>query len=1154
MWATSGVGRAAGSVLHARPHLWQLHQESGEGKESLMVNIHSHSDYSLLDGTCTCTQRAQRAAELGQWALALTDHGVLNGIPTHIKACEKAGIHPILGIEAYYRPNRFVEHSKEEQYNRHHLILIAQNLRGWHNLIQMSSESFRSGFYQSPCVDDDLLDRYSEGVLCTSSCVLGPISKSIQQDNGAATQALIERFAARYPGRFWLEMQGHDFDLQRQINVEIATWATRLGVPLIAGQDSHYDVPGKAATQKVVTLLGTNTTFAENKIKQEKRLAEGLDAYELWHEGMHMMSGVEVHDLFEKNHPQIPYDLVAQAVDQTDELAKMVLPFQLNRQLKMPRVVDSQEEAERRVRDWCRESMDRLGLSGNPVYEDKLEFEFSVIRKRKNFDYIYLIGLVVRWARSSDPLPTIPEDPFPMPKRPMRVGASRGSAGGSLVCYLSKITGMDPIGHKLSFERFLNVDRKGLPDIDIDFPSDRRDEVKEFVARLLGRDHVADVVAFGRFTPRAAIKDVLRIMGVGDFKEVKDVTDLIDPVHDDDLTQLVESIPALKKLSKKYPEAWAHSVILENQGDPLIKNTSKHAGGMVLMPMPINDFIPTIRADEDDPTQRTAWSETPRFSIVDEFGLVKADLLSIQGMEQQDRIIALIAERTGQEIDLDQLEVCRDPYAIDELVMEKFRQGLTLGVNQFEGANVTHFMKSARPQSLVDLAAINALYRPGPMGSGGHNHFAKRNTQQEPYEIHPALVEVLGDTYGVLAFQEQVMGVFEKAAGATPSQADSVRKIIAKLYREKGDTARNELEKLRVGFIGPAVEALGSELANDLWTQILPYSGYSFNRAHASGYGITAYQDMWLKTYYPAEFYTVLMTLDPKKAPLAIKEAAMFGMTVAGPDVNLSQSSFTVDYESKVIRFGLEAIDGVGPSAAQQIQEHAPYATELEFDLAHSFKYSKCNKGHRKAVLESGALDSLGARADWSENDKATTEAKRLSISLRPGGTFGDWEPFIQSVTHNQEELEELNPGSGAVVAGVITEVTKLVTKKGRNPGQQMGKIKIRFGLDIFEAVLFPPVWKEYAGKGVYVPDDAGYQIRAGHPCEVTMWNENGPSTIIFNDGQQILASDSEIHLLLKKDSKVIIRGEVDSRSQILAKGVMSISEFIASQNEQAAA
>lgn len=1063
-----------------------------------MILTHTHSDYSTLDGCCTCTQRAERAFALGHWALALTDHGVLNGIPAHIKACEKVGIQPLLGIEAYYRPDRHVR-GQEWRYSRWHVILIAQNLTGWHNLIRLSSESYRSGFYQDPCVDDDLLDRYSEGVAMTTSCVLGPMSNIIEQSGDV--KSWLGAMAMRFPDRLWVEIQPNDFDRQRMLNLELVRWARQEGIPLIAGTDSHYDVAGKGATQKIMALIGTNTTMEQAEEKNRERVARGDEIYELGHEGLHMMDELEMRQRFEKFHPQLPAEVVNEAIVGTDALAYSVVPFMLDRSLKMPRLVDSQAEAEKRVRAWCRQRMDELGLTGNPVYEEKFEYECDIIRRKRNFDYLYLIGVIVRWARSSDPLPATPEDPFPMPKRPIRVGSSRGSAGASLVCYLSRITSLDPIGHKLKFERFMNIGRKGQPDIDIDFPDDRRDLVKEFVARLLGRDHVADVAAFGRFTPRAALKDVARIMGLDGF-ETKKVTDLFDPVHDENLTEMRDRFPELERWASKYPEAWVHSERLENQGDPLISRVGKHAAGVILTPGPINDYIPTIRASEEDPTQRTAWSETPRVSIVDDFGLVKGDFLSITGMTQQDQILKRIFDRTGEEIDLDNLEVCRDPYAVDPLVMERFREGLTLGTNQFEGAGVTAFLKSAQPQNLVDLTAINALYRPGPMGSKGHEAYARRRTGVEPYDIHPVIHDILADTYGSLCFQEQIMELFEVLVGYTAAQADDIRKEIDKLNRGKSDQGRVRLAARKDEFIHEASKKVGVDTAERLWQEILPYTGYSFNRPHAGGYSLQAYQDQWLKVYYPADSYAVIMSLESTKIRRAIKESARFGLTLVGPDVNRSHADFTIDFENNQMRYGLEAIDGIGPGAAAQVVERAPYDSLEHFDMSHTFKYSKCNKGHRKALVEAGALDSLGGRAHLSEMEMAELEVARLKLSMRAGGTFGEHEEMILRCAHSQDELEELDPKDSCVVAGIIDEVKQLVTKRGRNPGQHMGRLTLRFGLDTFSVTLFP-----------------------------------GPY--------------AEALPLLEKNAKIIVRGKVDDRGQVIGFAVMDIDTFVASYTEQ---
>jgi DNA polymerase-3 subunit alpha len=1063
------------------------------------IELHRHSDDSYLDGCSTATMFAERAAELGMWALAQTDHGNINGALKHMKACERFGIQPIMGIEAYYRPR--VVREKEWQHRKWHLILLAQNLTGWHNLLRISSAAFGTqNFYQYPTVTDELLDLYHEGLICTTACVLGPLSYLIENSTNSYTEAWIELMAQRFKDRLYFEIQPHDFDRQRAVNKEIVSYASKWGIPLSVGGDAHYAYKGWVDTQKILILIGTNTTEAEFEERAKKREAEGLDPYELWHDGIHLLSTDEVLSRFASFHPGLPADVVYEAINNNENIARSIPPFLLDRSLKMPQGAPSQEEAERRVREWCREGMERIGKASDPVYEHQLEHELQIMREKKVFDYIYMTGDVVRWARSSDPLPS--EEQL---KRPMRVGSSRGSAGASLVCFTARITGINPITHKLKFERFLNPGRKGLPDIDVDFPDDRRDEVKEYVARKYGRDHVADIVAMQRFTPRAAIQDVARILGI-DYQITKAVTDQFDPVNDEDLEAMREYRIGLDRWAHSYPEAWGHAVRLENHGDPLSRRLSKHAGGVIITPNQITEYMPTIRASEEDLTPRTAWSETPRLSIVDDFGFCKWDFLSITGMTQQDRIVTMIAQRTGVEIDLDQLPVCMDPYDVEGDVMEVFKRGLTLGVWQFESAPITAFLKRARPQNIVDLSAVNALFRPGPMGSGGHNRYVKRKNGEESYELPEILQPVLSDTYSALCFQEQIMETFQVLCGYSAAQADDIRKEIDKLNRGKSDQGRIRLAARYEEFILKASEKIGEESAKAMWTEILPYTGYSFNRPHSAGYSVQAYQDAWLKVHYPFEFYAVLLTLEYEKAPRAIREARHFGVSIQNPDINRSDVGFTIDFDAKAIRYGLIGVDGIGLTAARQAievrQRAGGYASLEHFEFANSFKYSKLNRGHRQALVEAGALDSLGARVDWTEAQKAQTELKRLKMALRPGGTFGEDEELILGYIHTQEEFDVMSPDDGVVIAGKISDVRKTVVKRGRQAGQDMALMRVQLGLDVFHCTLFP---------AVYATSDGLIEVGRG----------------------------------------VIVRGHKDARESIIAAGVMAIEEFVAEMREK---
>lgn len=1030
-----------------------------------MVLLHVHNSDSLLDGLGTQLQNAKKAASLGHSALAESNHANLNGSLKHIKACEKVGIMPICGNEMYWRPDRGVR-TKEWRFSRWHMVMHAKNLRGWHNLMRLTSASYADGFFQSPCIDWDLMERHREGVICSTACVLGPLAHLIQNGTDREVNEWITRAKKIYGEDLYFAIMPHDFDNQRSVNLEMISLAAQHGVPIVFEGDSHYPEQGWVDTQKIAILIGTNSTYQKAEEANRKRRENGEEIYELWHDGLHIMSEDEVRASFACNHPDISADIVDEAIANTDMVASKVEPFLLDRSLKMPRV---KFDAERQVRTWCREGMERIGKVGDTTYESRLEYELDVIKKRRNMDYFAITGDWVRWCRSDAPLPATPSDPQPQPKSPMLLGSGRGSCAGSLVSYLCKITTVDPITHKFKFERFLNPERKGLPDIDIDFPSSRRGEGKEYLSRKYGNDYIADVLAQQHFQPRAALKSVTKVIYGYDSDAYRVISEichedsgLIDAVHDTDLTKLRERIKELDIWAMKYPDAWLHAVRLENGGEPYVTRISKHAGGVVITPGPISDYMATLRSDEDEVGFRTAWAETPSLSIVDEYGFVKWDALGIKGKDQQQMIVDLVKKTRGETIDIDALPCLRNPYDVDPAVMKAFHDGHTLGVNQFSGHGITEFIKRARPQNLVDLTAINALYRPGPMGVNGHWEYARRRNGEIEYDIAPLLEPVLGDTFGSISFQEQVMELFEVLVGYSAGKADGIRKIIAKLYREKGDLAELELDKHRELFIDSAAAKLGIEAAEDYWGQILPYTDYSFNRAHAGGYSVQAYQDQWLKVKYSPEFYAVLMTLDEGASVRAIREARQFGVKVLPPDVNISKSSYTVVPGQNDVVFGLVGIKGVGDAAAKQVMEGQPYDSMGDFEKRMSVKYSKCNKKVRQRLVEVGALDALGGRSDWSDQQKSNAELEILGVALTSGGTLGDHERMIIEATHSEEEYNAMPMNSEVAVGGVITELRKTKTKRGRNPGQEMCFLKLSLGLDEFRCTCFPGQYAIY--------------------------------------------------------------------------------------------
>lgn len=1028
-----------------------------------MIQIHRHDSDSILDGLGTPLQYAELAVKFDHSALGQSNHGTLSGSLKHIKACNKVGIMPVLAIEGYFRPNRLVR-EKEWRFKSWHEILLAKNLKGWHNLIKISSESFSSGFYQKPCWDWELKEKYKDGLVCTTACISGPLPFLIENGTEKEVDSFIKRSLKIYGDDFYFAIAPHDFDRQRNLNLELVSLANKYGAPLLYEGDVHYPFKGWVETQKIAILTAMNKTVDEAEEANRKRLEKGEDIYELWHDGLHFMDEQEVRESFSNFHPNLPEYVIDEAINNTDEIGAKVEPFVMDRSLKMPKAGSSVEDAEQKVIAWCREGMERIDKVGDEVYEKRLEYELEVIRKRKNFDYFLITIDLVRWSRFDSPFPDSEEK-----KIPMRLGSGRGSATGSLVSYLCTITTLDPIAYKLKFERFLNPGRKGLPDIDVDFPSDRRKEAKKYLLLKYGENSVADVLAQQHFQPRAALKSVTKALHgfkSDAFDEIAiichDDSGLINSVHDTNLEKMRERIPELSAWAEKRPYEWSQAVRLENGGDPFVSRTSKHAAGVVITPGSITDFMPVIRASDKEIGFRTAWSETPENSIVDDFGFVKWDVLGLTGMDQQQMIIDKISKRTGVFLDLDNLPCLTNPYDVDKNVMEAFHKGLTLGTNQFPGEGITSFVKRAKPDNVIDLAAINALYRPGPMGAQGHYHYADRKNGIKEYTINDILKPYLSDTYSVLAFQESVTDLFEVLADYNSAESDGVRKIIAKLYREKGSGAEDELNKHKDMFIKKSSEKIGLEESERYWEEILPYTDYSFNKAHSAGYAVQAYQDQWLKVNYTLEFYSVIMTLEPKNSLKAIKEARHFDISILPPDVNISDNSYTPDFENNALRYGLRGIKGIADTSADQVMKLRPYISLEDFENKHTFKYSKVNKGHKERLLRVGALDSLGARDEWSDTEKAEAETELLGMALSPGGTLGDDEQLVIDNTHSEEQYNELEVGDRVVIGGLIAEVKKVKTKKGKNPGKEMCFLKLSLGLDSWQCTFFPDTYAQF--------------------------------------------------------------------------------------------
>ena len=1010
---------------------------------------------------------------MGSPALALTDHGTLSGALHHIQACwnkdssgkpvrEGDPIIPICGVEAYFRKDRS-ERDKDHR-SANHLTVFAKNLKGWHSLLRLTSRAYEDnreggGFYQYPCVDTDLLREHGEGLIIMSGCISGYLSTQIKLGDDIEAERYIEEMLDIFGDDFYFEIQPHDFAEQKFVNVEVANYATKYGRPVVTGCDAHAPYKDWVTTQQVAKLMSTKSSFEKEKKRQEKGDVPDEGFAKLLPTA-YMMDEKTVRKLYADAHPDLPESVVDESIKSTVTLAKTCKPFMLDKRNKLPRVSKDEAHAEKILREWCEEGLERIGKTDDQEYLDRYEFEFGVLKEKGVLDYFVLTGDMVRWARAQGIMVNV-----------------RGSAAGCLVSYLIGIVAIDPIGWGLLFERFLNPGRKGLPDIDLDFQDDRRDEVKQYLADKYGRDHIADIIAHQTFQPKAAILDVGRAFDVP-YTEVESLNKTIDIRADDEettLEQIRQINPDLDAFAEKYPEVWMHATRLEGT----VRNQSKHAAGVVITDRPITDYIPLERGKKGDHV--TSWSDRADFPAVSDHGLVKLDILGIKGLTKQATALNLIEERHGEKPDLNALGVMTDPADVDEKVMEIFTKGMTLGVWQFASRGITNLLKQIKPDWAGDICAANALYRPGPMGRGSTWEYAelKLMPEEELDYWHPDIKDILLETYGIIAYQEQVMNVCKQLGGFTGGQADDMRKAMGKLYRLKGDAAQRYMAQFKSTWdAGCKSNGMALELSEEIWHKILAFGGYGFNKSHSASYAVQAYHDAWLKTYFAPEFYCALLMHPPSTVESAkgkakfmqaiFRESEEFGVTIAPPDINISGRRFTLGMintpdENKLL-YGLRAIKDVGDSAAAAILEHRPFESWDDFMERCGKKGEvKVNVSARTGLIESGACDRWDMRAGNSGAEISRMEKQRLGVTLTMTGEAQQHKELIAENIYTPEEIEDLEDKREVIVGGDVIDVSETtVKKKGPMQGRDMAFVTIAFGTNQWRVTFFPDLWDSY--------------------------------------------------------------------------------------------
>lgn len=879
------------------------------------VHLHVHSEYSLLDGACRINKMAKTAKEIGQTALAITDHGVMYGAVNFYKACKKEGIKPIIGCEVYVAPR--TRHQKEHGFDSspYHLVLLCENNEGYRNLMKLVSLSFTEGFYNKPRVDRELLEKYSSGLIALSGCIAGEIPRNILAGNYKAALETAEFYKSVFgKDNFFIEIQNHGIEEQKKILPDLIRLASETGLRLVATNDCHYLRKEDSLMQKILLCIQTNKTLNEDNPM----------AFET--ENFYLKSEDEMRDIF---------GFVPEALESTVEIAERCnVEFEFGN-TKLPRFItpNGEDNTEYFLR-LAREGFDRIyGKDAPKEYKERLEYEISVITKMGYTDYYLIVGDFISYAKNNG----IP------------VGPGRGSGAASIVAYCMGITGLDPMKYNLLFERFLNPERVSMPDFDIDFCIERRQEVIDYVKRKYGEDHVSQIATFGTMAARGAVRDVGRVLGMP-YAEVDKVAKKIPTVlnitldkalEDREFKELYESDPEVKKLV---------DMAREIEGMP--RNVSMHAAGVVITDKPVSEYVPLAKSDESVITQYT-------MVTLEELGLLKMDFLGLRNLT-----VIAAAEREIRKTHKDfSIENIPDN---DKGVMEMLSQGNTEGVFQFESGGMRQVLSQMKPQTLEDLIAIISLYRPGPMDSIPEYIENRHHPEKITYKTE-LLKPILDVTYGCIVYQEQVMQICRSLAGYSYGRSDLVRRAMAK---KKHDVMMEERHNFIYGkknddgsieCVGAVSNGVPADVANEIFDKMESFASYAFNKAHAAAYAYVSYQTAYLKRYYKNEYFSALLTSvadNGTKVSEYINECKRMSIPVLSADIRYSFNEFRVENNS--IRFGLLAVRNLGKNVINAIIEEREIRP---FESFYDFCVRLVPKGLNKRCLESlvkcGAFDCL---------------------------------------------------------------------------------------------------------------------------------------------------------------------------------------------------
>jgi DNA polymerase-3 subunit alpha len=938
------------------------------------THLHLHTEYSLLDGMCRIKPLMARAKELGMTSVAITDHGMLHGVIKFYQAAKAAGIKPIIGCETYVAATSRLNKGVGDR-SGYHLILLAMNKTGYDNLINLISEANLDGFYYKPRVDHELLEKYNEGLICTSACIAGEVPDAILRGDLEEAKKQALWYKNIFKDRYYIEIQRHPIPKVEHANQFLIPLARELDIPLVATNDVHYLYKEDAEYHDLLLCIGT-----QSQVNDEKRMRmDGPYFY--------FKSEEEMREMFKD---------IPDAIENTQKIADMC-----NLELEFGRsVIPYVERPEGLTEDEylkqiCYEGLDAYYKDNYEEAKKRLDYELDVIEQLKFSEYFLVVRDIVKFARDNHIAVNV-----------------RGSGSGSIVLRCTGITKLDPLKHNLVFERFLNLERKEMPDIDLDFDYLRRHEVVEYVVKKYGSDHVAQICSFNTLGAKGVIRDVGRVLGIP-LSDVNRIANLIPEgpkVTLDSALNGSKDSPASPDFKAMYDNnPVAHDLIDKAMHlEGLARGTGVHAAGIVISQEPLTVYTPLMRCTKDLEGEigQTQWD----MDDIHEIGLIKMDFLGLVNLTIISETQRLVKEHRGEDVDIQNIPLD------DQATFDLLSNGETIGVFQLEGNGMRNFIKQLRPTCFADLSALVALYRPGPLDYIP-DFIKSKHGEKTPVYPHPILEKYLGETYGIIVYQEQVIFMVTAIGGYTLGQADIFRKAISK---KKADIVAREKPKF---LDGAEKNGYSREIAEAVYAMIEPFAGYAFNKAHAVSYGLVAYQTAYLKAHYPEEYLAAIMAGywdKPEKVALTISESRRLGIEVLPPNINKSRVSFSLEDtggEHASIRFGLSTIKNVGVAAVEHIIEERDKNGIYESleDLVKRNDTSYINKRVLESLIKAGALDDLGGRRTMLGIMEQVLEIAQHDQKIKSSGQFAMfdmWEqtatPKVQILNEQEDDLAEL--------------------------------------------------------------------------------------------------------------------------------------------------